>query len=239
MRFATKILKIIEETHDVKTFRLSRPANLDFIAGQYCLVSLPESHAQAGQSRPFTFSSSPTDRHSIDLTVKRMGDFTSEMFALLPGQALEIDGPKGEQMNFDSSVQDKVVFVAGGSGITPFMSALRYADGEDLKNDMILLFANRASRDMIFRKELEDISSRHRNIRVINTITAVEPGWKGEVGRVDRRMIEKYVPMPDVWLWYICGPPGMVLTVKTILAELGVSEKNLRIEPWQIPGKSG
>jgi glycine betaine catabolism B len=233
MRFATQIIKISKETHDVTTFRLMRPPGFTFVAGQYCQVSFTDRFP--GEDRPFTFSSSP-EAPFLELTIKQMGHFTTALFALKVGQTLTIDGPNGEMLQFDESVRDDVVFVAGGSGITPFMSAIRFAQGKHLKNRLILLYSNKTAGDIVFRKELDAI----KEVKIVHTLTTkAPPGWKGERGYISKGLISKHVPIPSAWLWYLCGPPPMIAAVRILLAELGVREDRIREEPWQIPGSSG
>lgn len=231
MQDSTTIIKVKDETHDVKTFRLDK--KIDFIPCQYCLVSFPDDE---DEKKPFTFSNSPTDDFT-ELTVKKMGNFTTKLHQLKEGDRLSLTEPKGEALNFDESVKDDVVFIAGGSGITPFMSALRYAVAKKLKNDIILLFSNRTKNDIIYREELEEIN-KLSNITVINTLSDQIPeDWHGEKGRIDKDMIEKYVDNPKEKLWYVCAPPPMVKAMKAILEDMNIPKDNWRIEDWEIAGK--
>ncbi|PIN69988.1 xylene monooxygenase [Candidatus Woesearchaeota archaeon CG11_big_fil_rev_8_21_14_0_20_43_8] len=233
--FTAKITKIIQETHDVKTFRLERPDGFDFISGQFALVSIV-SKKELG-TRPLTFSSSPTEKKHLDITVKELGIFTKAMSDLFVGDSLSIDGPRGETLNFDEHVKDDIVYLVGGSGITPFMSALRYAIAKGLPNRFILLFGNRTQNDRIFEKELRQMDV-GENITVVDVIScADDPSWTGECGHIDRAMIEKYVPDPKSRLWYVCGPPSMVNAMQMILGEIGIEPEKIKIDKWQLPGK--
>lgn len=237
-QFIGKVIKIIQETPDVKTFRITRPLNFDFIPGQYCLLSFLDKPEFFDENRPFTFTTSPTQKDFIEFTIKQMGDFTQALFKLKIGAKLQIDGPKGESLNFDETIKDNVVFIAGGSGITPCIAALRYVVARKLPNKIILLFSNKTVKDIIYKKQLETLNK--GTIKIVNIITDEIPqGWNGETRRIDRAMIEKYVPNPKIWLWYVCGPPPMVVAIKIILQELNIPKEKLRIEEWQIPGKSG
>lgn len=231
-----EIIGIREETHDVKTLKLKLANKIEFIPGQYCLVSIVGNKEFEYEKRPFTFTNSPTDKGFVKLTIKRMGKFTSALHSLRVGNKLNIEGPKGESLNFNELVKEDVVFLTGGSGITPFISAIRYAIAKNLPNKMILLFSNRTEDDIIYRNELEDIES--DNLKVVNTLSEEAPeGWNGEKGRIDRAMIEKYVEKPKEKLWYICGPPPMVVAMENIMEEMQVPKEKLRVEKWQLPGK--
>lgn len=238
-----KITKIKEETYDVKTFRLKLPKRINFIPGQYCLVSFIDKKKFESDPRPFTFTNSPTEEGDfIELTIKKMGEFTTTLHNLKKGAKLKIDGPYGEALNFNNSIKDDIVFLAGGSGITPFISAIRYAIAKNLPNKMFLFFSNRTERDIIYEKELKRINKETNNIKIIHTLTNGWPeDWDGETGRINREMIEKYVknPKEKLLLWYICGPPPMVEAMKNILVEeMGIPKDRLRVEAWQLPGKA-
>ncbi len=234
--FEGEISKIRDETHDVKTFRVKAPKDFSFIPGQFCLIGICDSIDCKGLYKPFTFSNSPTDKEFIELTVKEMGKFTKELFTLKIGDKLIIRGPKGEKLNFDENVKEDVVFLAGGSGITPFLSALRYAHTKKLPNEIHLFFSNRTKKDVICLDELNSISG--DQIKIINTLTNEEPeGWDGEHGYVDESMIRRYIKDPVSKLWYICGPPGMTEAMRKLLKGIGVKEENIRIEPWEMKGK--
>jgi NAD(P)H-flavin reductase len=234
--FVCNIMSIRDETPDVKTFRIEKPTGFNFVSGQFCLVTLASNNSNPKDPKPFTFSNSPTDDY-LELTIKEMGSFTKALFSCAVGDNLRIDGPKGDTHKFDESVKDDVVFVAGGSGITPFMSALRYAVVKRLLNSFVLLFGNQSVKDIIFKEELDRITANNENIKIINVISRNDLQWHGEHGYIDKERILKYVENPKDKLWYLCGPPPMTRSIRSILAEIGIEEGNLRFDKWEIPGK--
>ncbi|MFH1850005.1 MAG: FAD-binding oxidoreductase [archaeon] len=226
---AGTLREIRDETPDVKTFVIE-VSDVSFVPGQYCLVSLPGS---SDDSRPFTFANSPTLKGVVELTVKKMGRFTSALFGLRAGDIIEVGPAMGSALNYDESAD--AVFLAGGSGITPFMSALRYAKAKKIKRSLILIYSNRTEKDIIYRTELEGLS-RIGNLTVVNTLS--DGGWAGETGRISRALVEKYVKDPCDRLWYICGPPPMTAAMKAMLEDLGIPKEKWRYEDWEIPGKN-
>lgn len=223
----TRILQIIDECRDVKTFRLEKPDGFDFIAGQYCMVKL-------GELRPFTFSSSPQENH-LDLTVKLMRNVTKKMFALKEGDSLEWEGPHQSLLEYDDSASE-IAYIAGGSGITPFMSHIRQIRDSAVQKPVTLIYSNRSQEDIIFADELSKMPS---NINVVNTVTEKIPdNWTGETGAVNNLMIYRAVADPKAVLWYVCGPPAMNANMRSILFEMGVVPANLRIESYELPGRS-
>jgi NAD(P)H-flavin reductase len=224
------VKRIVQETPDVKSFRLEKK-NIEFVPGQYCLASLPD---LTENEKPFTFSCSPL-RPYVQLTIKKFGEVTTLIHDRLKvGDKLRLRGPFGEALKFDESVKEDIVLIAGGSGITPFMSIIEYAADKRLGNKIILFFSNRSEKEVIFRSRLEKIDK----ITFVNTLTNEKPeGWRGELGYINKGMIEKHVKEPKKYLYYICGPPPMIEAVKKALTEIGVEESRFRIENWQLPGK--
>lgn len=238
MEFKTKIIEIINETLDVKTFRLEKPLNFDFISGQFCIVGLIDD--KNDDKKPFTFSSSPKSDY-LDLTIKKMGNFTSKIFELKKGDELIIDGPNGESLNFDKNIKN-VVYIAGGSGITPFISHIRYIIDKNLENNVYLFFANKTKNDIIYYNELKNISLKNKNIHTIFTLSDETQNIldnKIEKGRINSELIIKYLKNPKEYTYYLCGPPPMVESLSKQLSSIGVNNDKIIFESWQIPGKSG
>ncbi len=236
MKVEAEVRDIKNETHDVKTFRLDPEQRVNFTPGQYCLVSIIGSEEHKGTKKPFTYANSPTKNY-VELTIKRIGEFTSTMHNLGVGDRLLLDGPRGELLNFDETVEEDVVFLAGGSGITPFISAIRYAVDLDLENHMTLIFSNRTKEDIIFEDELKEINQMEK-FNIVSTLSDDWPeDWDGETGIIDREMVTKYVDKPGEKIWYICGPPPMIDAMNELLQNLDVPETNVRYENWMIPGK--
>ncbi len=232
-----EITNIFRETHDVKTFRLRAVDGhkIRFIPGQYCLVALL-SKGFEGEKKPFTFSSSP-EKDYIELTVKKIGDFTSEMHKLSIGAKLEIEGPLGRAYNFNET-ERSIVFLAGGSGITPFMSIIRYVVDKNYATRLLLLFANQTEEDIIYRKEYDRIKREHSNIKVVY-IVSNDQRWQGEKGFISKEIVEKYINLSTPHFWYVCGPPPFNRAMQSLLAGLKIDEKYIKLESWQLPGKSG
>jgi len=234
--FIVKIIGIKDETPDVKTFSFKRPKSLDFISGQYCLLSFMDNRSFDSDTHPFTFSSSPTEKSYFTLTIKKMHEFTSKLHKLAVGDEVKIDGPYGISLNFDDNVKEDIIFIAGGSGITPFMSSVRYISAKKMLNKIFLFYSNRTKEDIIFFDELSKIEKVNKNIKIINTLTEkCETGF--ECARINKEIILKYVNNPNDFLYYICGPPPMIEAIKTILYGLGITDEKMRIEDWQLPGK--
>ena len=217
-----------QETHDVRSLRIKTDKPLNFVPGQYCLVSLD---GFKGEKRPFTFTNIP-GASFVELTIKRAGRFTSALHSLAKGDTLRLYGPQGTALNFNEKEERDVVFLAGGSGITPFIAALRYAAGKALLNRFWLFYSNKTPADIIYRDELERLGQLE-TVNVINTITDY-PAWPGPKGRITKETVLSHVK-PEGKVWYICGPPPMVAGMRQLLEGLAISRKDIKWEDWQIP----
>lgn len=179
-----------------------------------------------------SFSSSPLQKDYLEFTVKKFGEFTTALFALQVGNEVMITGPFGDDLLFTETSPQQHLFIAGGTGITPFMSAIRYATEKKLSHEITLLYGCPESKAIIFRDELEMISRKNKHIRVIFTIDKPEKDWDGEVGFITPGMIKKYVDLTHDYLWSICGPPPMVTSVVNGLTPLGIRKEQIRTERW-------
>ncbi|MDY6836337.1 MAG: FAD-dependent oxidoreductase [Thermodesulfobacteriota bacterium] len=232
-----KIEHVKVETHDVKTFELKPQEPIAFTPGQYFLVSILSDEDLKDEWRPMTFTSLPWDKH-ITFAAKRMGRITHALHELPVGAQLRLKGPKGESLNFDESIKEDLVFLAGGSGITPCLSIIRYVIAKDLRNKMLLLFSNKSPKDIIYREEFDRLNQEGRITVVYSLSKEIPDDWKGERGRIDGEMIRRHVDRPKDKLWYLCGPPPMTDQLEQDLGRIGVSKERLRMESWELPGKA-
>jgi glycine betaine catabolism B len=232
MKTEATLAAISAQTPDTKTFRVKPDHRISFVPGQFFMLGIVGQ--LDGVKRPFTVSSSPTEKGYLDFTIKKTGLLTSALHKLKVGARLSLAGPFGETLKFSEAVKRDVVFIGGGSGISPFISSLRYAEAKKLQNRIIVFYSCRTKEDIIFRKEL---ARKWKNVRIIVTLTRETGRWNGEKGRISREMIEKYVSEPKKKVWYMCGPIELIESARAILKEMGINDKQLRVEVWQIGRK--
>jgi ferredoxin-NADP reductase len=228
MEFDAEVRDIIIETADTKTLRLDRPADFNFVPGQFVNVTLHTPDAGRVR-RAYSIASSPQDA-PLDLTVRQLPDgFVSKILTekITVGQKLNLRGPYGRFVLEDR----RLVWIAGGSGIVPFRSMWRHIDQTSRAAEFTLLYATKTAGQIIFRAELEALSQSGKNI--FHTFTAEAPaGWRGFRGRIDRQMLSAVVPHFNGPLFYVCGPPAMCDDVARVLVELGVPRLNIRTEKY-------
>lgn len=227
MIFEGKITQIIQCTDDVKSFRLKRPEDFDYKAGQFMQVSLKIDGKDV--KKPFSISSSPTQLEHIEFTKKLTGhDYSNILDSMDVGDVLGIDGPYGN-MTFGGEY-DRIAMLSGGIGITPMISICRYATDMGLDTDMILMCSNKAEEDIAFKDELDELQKHNPNLTVIHTLTRSCETWTGCRGRICAEMIEKEIPDYKDRVFYLCGPPAMVESTESALYALNIQPGHVKKE---------
>ena len=225
--------EIIERTDDAKTFRfVSKDGYLPpFEAGQYINIFAEIDGVRT--SRPYSLSSSPKQRAYYDITVARIKTgFVSDYFldCAKVGDTFESTAPAGE-FHYNPVFHGKnLVFLAGGSGITPFMSMIQEVLDTGLDRNIKLFYGSRTEESAIFLKELRDYSTRHDNFEFTLVVSEPTDSYEGETGFITGELIKKYVNDIDSTSFYICGPQIMYDFCKKELTNLNVPKRRLHQE---------
>jgi ferredoxin-NADP reductase len=175
-----KILSVKEVTHDVKSFRIEKPAGYTFRPGQATEVSVNKPGWEK-ERRPFTFTSL-NEEPTLEFTIKRYADHkgvTDQIHQLLPGDELIIRDVWGA-----IEYKGPGYFIAGGAGITPFIAILRQLKKDGRASGNVLYFSNKTAFDVILEKELFDILGSDAHFILTKTDT---PGY--EHGYIDRAFL--------------------------------------------------
>lgn len=212
------------ETKDTFTLIVEPQQKFSFKPGQFCFLRLNRNKLYA--RHPFTISSAPEDKY-LNFTIKNTGRFTQTASELKEGEEIIIDGPLGIFTLED--IKKDLVFIAGGVGITPFMSIIKHMVRREAKNDITLLYGSRTERDIIFKKELENINEDW--LKKVFVLSG-ESSDRYEEGYIDKEIIEKYVKDTNNAVFYICGPEPMKNKIEEILKEMGVKKQNIKIESF-------
>lgn len=227
---------IVEEAHEVKTFRFGLPNGgpipFGYLPGQF--VTLHVAPRDIPTKRSYTIASSPTSHDRIEITVKREGQGLVSQWLhdeLKIGDEVEIEAPNGT-FTFSGKEADCVVLIGAGVGITPLMSVARYLTATNWSGKMHLILGFRSPRDFIFREELAELKARNANLSV--TVTMSSPGepWSGRVGRIDASLLASTVPDLTAHRVHVCGPPSMMDTVTAALVSLGVPHPQIKKEAF-------
>src|SRR5204862_1081715 len=182
----------------------------------------------AGPSRPFTIASAPHEPELMIATRMRDSAFKRALGTLPVGARLRIDGPAG-LMTLHEDASRPAVFLAGGIGITPFLSMVRDAVARRLPHRLMLFYSNRRPKDAAFLAELERLQS--AKFRLVATMTEASE-WKGEKRFISRELLAQHISDLRAPVYYFAGPPGMTMAMQGMLGELGISEEDMRSEEF-------
>jgi predicted ferric reductase len=238
-RSAYEVAEVTPETHNVWTLRLKPPAKQrseQRWPGQFHFLTLYRSAGLPVEEHPFTISSDPSETASLSFTIKESGDFTSTISQTQPGDKAALRGPYGRFSYVLQPAVDDLVFIAGGIGVTPFISMLRHMRSTGADKRVLLIYGNRAERDIAFRAELAEIEmGDHPRLTVVHVLSEPEEGWQGETGLVDRSRLERLCGQGPVGkAFYVCGPPPMAAGVLRALRDLGVPASRLHHEHFAL-----
>jgi ferredoxin-NADP reductase len=201
--------------------RFTWPEGFSFKAGQAVEVILPE---PAG-GHAFSLVNAPHQQELVVATRMRDSTYKRALRALPIGAPARVDGPFGS-LTLHRNPSRAAVFIAGGIGITPFMSIVRNAVKEGLRHPLALVYSNRRARDAAYLDELQEIARSHGGLRLVTTMT--EDGG----GLVDAAMIRRAAEGLPTPIFYVAGPPAMVEAMKATLDKAGVEDTDVRSEEF-------
>jgi ferredoxin-NADP reductase len=234
------VIKVRQETQNVKTFTLALPNWMPHRAGQHYDVRLTAPDGYQTQ-RSYSIASSPDQKGEIELTVERLeeGEVSTYLHdVLIVGDQVELRGPIGGYFVWEASMGGPLLLVAGGSGIVPLMAMLRHRQAVGSNVPARLLYSSRTYDDIIYRKELEELSADLSGPEVFHTLTRGRPtSWEGYARRIDMQMLDEVAkPLGKNLIAYICGPTALVEGVANGLVTLGIPAGQIRTERF---GPSG
>lgn len=236
-RITLKVKETIEETPSTRTLRMvSADGALPYFrAGQY--INLFVNIGGVLTSRPYSISSAP-DKPYYDITVRRMEPgFVSHYLLnkVKPGDTFESTAPNGGFYYEPVIDPSDLVFLAGGSGVTPFISIIRDVTQKKQPVNMHLLYGSRSYQDIIFEDELKKLTAKHKNLKVDYIISEPPKGWSGLCGLMDAKMISALVKSVKGKKFFLCGPAQMHFLCEDALTKLGVTPRNIRREAYGPP----
>ena len=224
-------------------FMLRRPYRISEVREErgdtWTLVMQPDGHAgfrfRPGQfgwltvwgspfkitGHPFSFSSSAEVADGrVEMSIRNLGDFTSEIHKVPVGQRVYLDGPYGAFTIGNPA--DMHVLIAGGIGITPMMSMIRTLADRGDKRPVILLYGSKDWESITFREELEALKAR-LNLTIVHVLENPPVGWTGEQGFITAEVFKRHLPPPYAdHEYFICGPDVMMDAIENALGELNV-----------------
>ncbi len=236
-RLDLTVSEINPETPSAKSIKLVCESGYlpPFQAGQYINVFVETGGVRT--SRPYSIASSPTQTGYYEITVRRVEDgFISNYLLdeLKPGDKLSSSSPAGTFHYNPLMHGDSLAFIAGGSGITPFMSMIREAADKNLKRRMHLLYGCKDENDVIYRSELERITAAHPNITWDLVISEPSPSYSGLKGFINDSLIKERLGNLEK-MFFLCGPEAMYQFCQPQLDKLPIPARKIKKEVMGAP----
>ena len=240
MRISVRIADIQKISPTVKSFALALDGKpFTFLPGQWidCFIEIDGLTEVAG----YSMTSSPTEPDWFSIAVKRVGDNPVTDFIhdhAKVGDTLMVEGGSGDfhytgsDFHYTGNDPHPLALIAGGIGITPIASIVRYIAQSDVQVPTTLIYSAATPFELLFRQEFETMASRVPNFRTHFTVTQPHSEqWNGNTGRITATTLRTAGITPN-HLCYICGPPEMIQAMLTALKEIDVPEERLQYEQW-------
>ena len=218
--YIVHITEIINRTHNVRTYRVEKPKGFSFTPGQATDLNLRKPGWE-NEKRPFTFTCLPDDSY-LEFTIKSYHDHdgvTHELSLAKPGDEFEISDAWGA-----IAYKGEGIFIAGGAGVTPFISIFRWLDKQKSIGNNKLFFSNKTDQDIILKDEFEKMLGKN----FFNIITS-QPDAKYFKGRIDKNFLQKNISDFSQH-FYVCGPDPFNEAILKSLGELGAKADTLVFE---------
>ena len=234
--YQCKLLNRVEVAEGTIAFYFGKPSRFDFKPGQAADLTLsnpPETDSE-GNTRTFSIASPPFENHLMFATRMRDTAFKRSLKKVLLGTQVKIDPPMGSFTLHKNSAK-AAVFLAGGIGITPFLSIVRQTDHDQLPHKLHLFYSNRRPEDAPFLDVLQMLEKTNLNFQLVCTMTEMSKSkkeWKGETGLINQEMLSRHLTNLRGPIYYIAGPPAMVAGLRKMLVAANVDEDDIRTEDF-------
>lgn len=218
------IVKLVEEkTKDIYEITLSPLSQkIAFLPGQFAYFTVNQNFL-SHESHPFSIASEPKE-NNLKILVKREGDYTSTLNKLQIGSRVNVEGPYGKFSYLLGKTKNQI-WVAGGIGITPFLSMLPAILNKDYKID--LYYCVHDKNEFVYLSELSRIDQDFENFRFFPVITA-------QTGRLSSQKIKETSGNLLNKEIYICGPPEMIKSLTKQLLEEGINPAQIKSELFKM-----
>jgi ferredoxin-NADP reductase len=227
-----EVAELVDETARVKTLVLEVTDWPGHRAGQHVDVRLTAEDGYQAQ-RSYSIASPPEDER-LAITVERLDDGEVSPYLteeLVVGDKLELRGPIGGYFVWEMEQGGPLLLVGGGSGVVPLVAMLRHRAASGASVPTRLLYSARSLEDVIYREELERLTTSDDELEVAYALTREQPaGWTGYSRRVDEEILRKVSYPSCAGIAFVCGPTRFVETVADGLVDIGYSPEQVRTE---------
>jgi ferredoxin-NADP reductase/Na+-translocating ferredoxin:NAD+ oxidoreductase RnfD subunit len=218
----------------VYDFVFTSDRKIDFLPGQYLEWTLAHDRPdRRGNRRYFTIASSPTEKN-VRLGVKfydQMSSFKKKLIAMNPGDTILAAQLAGDFV-LPKDTRQKLVFIAGGIGVTPFRSMLKYLTDRREKRSIVMIYSAATEKEVAYYGVLK-VAAEKLGIKTIFTFTDkmnLDPSWQGHTGHIDAAMIAREVPDYRERTFYISGPRTLVSSCEHVLQDMDTPGSRIKTD---------
>ena len=206
------------------------PAHLP---GQFGFITL-SSDAVSSEEHPFTIASSPTKADGLEFIVRTSGDWTAQLKHLQLQDRVLLDGPYGLFSHLRVKQQKEIIMIAGGIGITPMLSMLRYLADHNDPRKITLIWSNQTPEHIVLPNVFEKLPTQLNGLRIVHLMTRTAE-YIGQQGRLDRLMLKRLLSdCSRTAAVFVCGPDQMMKTVRSFLVSLGFERRMVFMERFSL-----
>lgn len=233
-KYVLRFVRKIQTAPDAYDFLFVSDKTMQFKPGQYLEWTLGHKRSDSrGNRRYFTLASSPTEEF-VRLGVKFYPAASSfkKALATLEHDQEVMAGQLAGDFVLPGKKDKKLVFIAGGIGITPYRSMIKYLLDKNEKRDIVLLYSNRTAQDVIY-KDVFDTAHDKFGLKTVYTLTEeamIPPTWQGKRGFITPTMMRQEVPDYDDRMFYLSGPRSMVVYFEEVLKDMGIKTSNIKTD---------
>lgn len=230
--FEGKVESLTDLNHDIKLLRIALPEGdeINMTAGQYIQIETPKyKKTPEPVYRAYSIATDPADKTHIDIVIRLVPDgiCTTYVFEHMEdGDDIKLNGPYGDFRLTDNDKE--MIFIAGGSGMAPFLSILAQMKNQNIQRKVTYFFGARSKRDLICLDEMKKFEEALPNFTFIPCLSQPMPDsdWTGETGLVTTIAKKHFPDMSDIE-GYLCGSPGMCDACVVAMTENGMPEENI------------
>lgn len=234
--FKTRITSITQLTYDTKGFELALPENekISFKAGQYVQVVTKPNNIAESVTRAYSIASSPSQKNKLELIVRKVpgGVCTTYMHNNLNvGDELAINGPYGDF--FLNEADQELIFIAGGSGLSPLKSIVLDVIEKKLDKKMTFFFGSVTRKDLYYTEFFEYLEKQYPFFRFVPALSKPDPedAWTGEIGLITE-VVDRYIKYTENKGAYLCGSPRMINACLQVLKDKGFTDDKIHFDKF-------
>ena len=206
---------------------------LDYIPGQFSFLTFFSQHISR-EEHPFSIASTPTRSSCLEFVVRTTGDWTPKLKNLQPGDRVLMNGPFGLFSYLQLPAKKEIIMIAGGIGITPMLSMLRYMADNNDQRKLTLIWSNQTRKHIIFPFEFQSLEAQLKGLRIFHVLTR-DSEFSGEKGRLDRSRLKRLISdCSRSSAVFVCGPNRMMKEVYHCLVSLRFPRRMIFMERFSL-----